>query len=925
MSTVTQLIPNYVLGISEQPDELKLAGQVKDLQNAIPDVTLGCIKRPGSKYVTRITPNSGTLSWFHIYNDSDTQYIGNVSTSGVFQIWRTSDGASIPLDYSGVTGTNAATYLSGWTDSTDIQALTINENTFFTNRTKLTAMKSGTSDKSPALVNEVIIELKTISYGKQYALNIYDPANPGTPITETRATSIAARNDLTSNKPDDGSCQAMTREVINATASGKSNLRYEIDLRCVPVVDPNNIGDSSNGPQYNDSYSEFAKLQFGGEGWSTGDVHTYTTEKGGTGTIEIKGHTTMRSSANIAAVRPPATSSSADEAVTASGILGDMKSSLDAISGTGLTATITGNCLHLQRSTPFAVSTPEPQLMNIITNQANNIGELPTNCRHNYVVKIVNSGDDDDDFYLKFVQNNAGTANQNYFGEGVWVECPAPDLEIEIDNDTMPIRLIRELPGSTYPNGRFICQSIDYIKRDVGDDNTNPVPSFIGSAIQKMLFFRNRLVVLSRNNVITSKTNDFFNFFSTSAMTETSSDPIDLQASSTFPTTIFDGIEVNAGLLLFSSNQQFMFTTDSDALTPTTAKINYLASYNFNPKTVPFSMGVTSGFINSTGKNSRIFEMADVKREGEPTVLEQSKLVSKKLPIDLTIPTTSRENSLLLLGAKDYSEVWAFRYYSNGEKRVQAAWFRWSLTGDLVHHVILDDVYYLVVKNGTEYILESIDVKKQDDTKVIGEESYPIHLDRHTQIAALSSSAYSASTKKTTFARPTGFSSTAQLAIYNHNAGDNIGRFAKTTANGSNLEVDGDWTGSTFMLGYLYDYLVEIPTIFVTQTAGEKSRSDTRASLVVHRLKFAFGAVGNIDTTIQRKGRVDYTTNFSAAEIDSIDANELPIVEDYIQNIPIYERNINLNIKIKSTHPSPTTLFSMNWEGDYNPRYYRRV
>ena len=925
MSTVTQFVSNYVLGISEQPDELKLAGQVKDLKNAIPDVTLGCVKRPGSKYVTKITPNSGTLSWFHIYNDSDNQYIGNVSTSGVFQIWRTSDGASIPLDYSGVTGTNAATYLSGWTDSTDIQALTINENTFFTNRTKLTAMKSGASDKSPALVNEVIIELKTISYGKQYALNIYDPANPGTPITETRATSIAARNDLTSNKPDDGSCQAMTREVINATASGKSNLRYEIDLRCVPVVDPNNIGDSSNGPQYNDSYSEFAKLQFGGEGWSTGDVHTYTTEKGGTGTIEIKGHTTMRSSANIAAVRPPATSSSADEAVTASGILGDMKSSLDAISGTGLTATITGNCLHLQRSTPFAVSTPEPQLMNIITNQANNIGELPTNCRHNYVVKIVNSGDDDDDFYLKFVQNNAGTANQNYFGEGVWVECPAPDLEIEIDKDTMPIRLIRELPGSTYPNGRFICQSIDYIKRDVGDDNTNPVPSFIGSAIQKMLFFRNRLVVLSRNNVITSKTNDFFNFFSTSAMTETSSDPIDLQASSTFPTTIFDGIEVNAGLLLFSSNQQFMFTTDSDALTPTTAKINYLASYNYNPKTVPFSMGVTSGFINSTGKNSRIFEMADVKREGEPTVLEQSKLVSKKLPIDLTIPTTSRENSLLLLGAKDYSEVWAFRYYSNGEKRVQAAWFRWSLTGDLVHHVILDDVYYLVVKNGTEYILESIDVKKQDDTKVIGEESYPIHLDRHTQIAALSSSAYSASTKKTTFARPTGFSSTAQLAIYNHNAGDNIGRFAKTTANGSNLEVDGDWTGSTFMLGYLYDYLVEIPTIFVTQTAGEKSRSDTRASLVVHRLKFAFGAVGNIDTTIQRKGRVDYTTNFSAAEIDSIDANELPIVEDYIQNIPIYERNINLNIKIKSTHPSPTTLFSMNWEGDYNPRYYRRV
>ena len=1039
MSTVTQLVPNYVLGISEQPDELKLAGQVKDLVNAIPDVTLGCVKRPGSKYVTKITPNSGTLSWFHIYNDSDNQYIGNVDANGRFQIWRTSDVASIPLDYSAVTpstnvyggtgyygqttagfsavlkpggankvtatipnhglstgqnvkirltwnfggttntinnsyansyaiikvddntidinglytGTlsninaavsyqnpNSAAYLDSWTDSTDIQALTINENTFFTNRTVTTAMKSDAADKSPALVNEVIVEIKTISYGKQYALNIYDPANPGTPITETRATTIAHDEHSVhgawwktgTSIANDGSCDAMGREVISvngyttqAGSGAGKNLRLEFDVRCVPVVDPSNIGTGTSGPEYNDAYSPFVKLQFGGEGWQTGDTFVVTKEDGFNSQVKVTGHTTMKSSANIAAVRPPATSSSADEAVTASGILGDMKSSLDAISGTGITATITGNCLHLKRNTPFAVSTPEPQLMNIVTNQANNIGELPTNCRHDFVVKIVNSGDDDDDFYLKFNQNNAGTANQDYFGEGVWEECPAPDLEIEIDKDTMPVRLIRELPGNTYPNGRFVCQSIDYTKRGVGDDNTNPVPSFIGSPLQKMLFFRNRLVVLSQNNVITSKTNDFFNFFSTSAMTETSSDPIDLQASSTFPTTIFDGIEVNAGLLLFSSNQQFMLTTDSDALTPTTAKVNYLSSYNYNPKTVPFSMGVTSGFINSTGKNSRIFEMADIRREGEPTVLEQSKLVSKKLPINLTIPTTSRENSLLMLGAQDYNEIWVFRYYSNGEKRVQSAWTRWSLSGSLIHHVILDDVYYLVVQSGSDVILESIDVKKQDDTKIIGTESYPIHLDRHTQMSALSSSSYSATTKKTTFARPTGFASTAQLAVYNHNSGNDIGRYALANANGSNLEIEGDWTGTAFMLGYLFEFLVEIPSIYVTQSAGEKSRSDTRSSLVIHRLHIAFGEVGNIDTTIKRKGRVDYTTNFSAAEIDSIDANELPIVEDYIQTIPIYERNTNLNIQIKSTHPSPATLHSMNWEGDYNPRYYRRV
>jgi len=949
MATVTQQIPNYILGISEQPDELKLPGQVKDLVNAIPDVTLGCIKRPGSKLIKKITPNTGTLSWFHIYTDEDNQYIGCVNTSGDVQIWRTRDGFSYhdnngqgtnliiykDNDANGLptVNNNTQTYLSGWTESTDIQALTLNEQTFFTNRKKVTAMKSGASDLSPALVNEAIVELKTISYGKQYALNIYDPSNPGTPITETRATSIAARKDFTeTNGANDGSCQAMGRDVITSTASGTKNLRYEIDVRCTPVVDPNNTGTSSAGPQYDDSYQPFAKLQFGGEGYTTGQTHTYTTAKNGTGTIEIKSHVTIRSSANIAAVRPAATSSSADEAVTAAGILGDMKSALDAISGTGITATITGNCLHLQRSTPFAVSTPEPQLMNIITNEANSIAELPTNCRHNYVVKIVNSGDDDDDFFLKFKQSNAGTSG-NFFGEGVWEECPAPGIEIEIDKDTMPVKIVRESAGTTYPQGRFRVQTIDYTLRDVGDDNTNPVPSFIGSTLEKMLFFRNRLVVLSKGNVILSKTNDFFNFFSTTAMSESTADPIDIQASSTFPTTLFDGIEVNSGLLLFSSNQQFMLTTDSDALTPSTAKINYLCSYNYNPETVPFSLGTTSGFINSTGKNSRIFEMADIRREGEPTVLEQSKLISKKLPININLPTTSKENSLLLLGARyagttsPSNEIWGFRFYNNGEKRVQSAWFRWLLSGQLVHHVILDDVYYVVVLSAGEHILEAIDVKKQDDTSVIGAENYPIHLDRHSQLSALSSSSYNATTKKTTFAKPTGYASTEQLAVYNNNSGNDIGRFAKANivTGTQNLEVEGDWTGSTLMFGYLYDWSLELPTIFVTKAAGEKSRSDTRSSLVIHRLHFAFGEIGNIDTVIKRKGRVDYTTNFSAAEIDSIKANELPVVEEFIQTIPIYERNINLDIQIKSTHPSPATLHSLNWEGDYNPKYYRRV
>ena len=926
MAGITQQIPSFIQGISEQPDFMKVPGQVVDLKNGIPDVTRGLVKRPGGQLVSAITPNSGTLSWFHIYTDEENQYIGSTNTSGVIQIWRTSDGAVIPIDYSGVPGTNACTYLSGWTNADELQALTVNESTFITNRNTTVAMKTGTSDKSPAEVHEAIIELKTISYGKQYALDIYEPTDTATQ-TFTRATAIAADESITtptSGYSDDGKCTLMGREVVNqGTVSGKTNLRYEMDLRCQPLAE----GGGTTNPSFDDSYQPFAKLQFGGEGWTTNDTHSYTSEKGATTTVKIKKHITITCRAGLARVRPSATSSTADEAVTAEGILGDMKAALDAISGHGITSTVVGTCLHLKRSAAFNVTTPEPQLMNITTAEANNIAELPTSCRHNFVVKVVNSGEEDDDFYLKFkVDNVSGTPSSDRFGVGVWEECPQPNLEIAFDADTLPIKLVRELPSGSYSNGRFLVQKPTWEERDVGDENTNPKPTFVGYKINKLLFFRNRLCILSEENVILSRTNDFFNFWSKTAMAVSTDDPVDLQSSSTFPTTLFDGIEVNSGLLIFSSNQQFMLTTDSDAFTPLTAKINYLSAYNFNPKTKPFSLGVTSGFINSTGQNARFFEMADVRREGEPTVLEQSKVVSKLLPIDLTMVASSKENTVILFGSENKNEVWGYRFFNTGERRVQSSWFRWVIPGNLVYHTIMDDVYYTVVKNGSNYTLEAYDVRKQDDSTIIGTspDDYKVHLDCNKLIAS-SALSYSATTNKTTFTKPTGFNSSNQLAVYVNVSGNNIGRYSTASINGSNVEIVGDWTGSNLILGYLYEWEVEIPTIYATKTEGEKTRADIRSSLVIHRLKFTFGSVGLIETTLKRKGKQDYTTTYESLIWDNYTASSLGIANEYTHTIPAYERNTNLTVHVKSTHPSPATLHALNWEGDYSNRFYQRV
>ena len=71
MAGITQTIPNYLGGISEQPDQLKIPGQVKGVQNGIPDLVRGLYKRPGAKRVEAaaggapLTNVQSGGSWFH--------------------------------------------------------------------------------------------------------------------------------------------------------------------------------------------------------------------------------------------------------------------------------------------------------------------------------------------------------------------------------------------------------------------------------------------------------------------------------------------------------------------------------------------------------------------------------------------------------------------------------------------------------------------------------------------------------------------------------------------------------------------------------------------------------------------------------------------------------------------------------------------
>ena len=229
----------------------------------------------------------------------------------------------------------------------------------------------------------------------------------------------------------------------------------------------------------------------------------------------------------------------------------------------------------------------------------------------------------------------------------------------------------------------FTVRQFTYGTREVGDTNTNPMPSFVGKRINKVLFFRNRLAFLAGENVVTSRPGTLDenfggpNFFIETALTVSVADPVDISAASMFPSDLFDGIEINAGLLVFSTNQQFLLASDDTVFNPDTAKLRSVSTFNYNEDMPPISLGTTVAYIDNSGKFSRFNEMANTAREGEPNIIEVSKVVPTLLPKDIDLITNSRENSIVLIGKTGTDEVFGYKYFQTADKRAQAAWFKW--------------------------------------------------------------------------------------------------------------------------------------------------------------------------------------------------------------------------------------------------------
>lgn len=180
MAAITQLIPNFLGGVSKQNDDRKLEGQVSECINGYPDPTYGLLKRPGMKFIDKLKNDVGApfnkaaldgAVWTFIDRGAQGSYVAAIKGSAIYA-W-TTDGQWCTVTAPGG-GAYATAYLTG-TTSDDYHFRSIQDTTIITNKKKLVTPQT-TATFTPNAV--ATLKLIALAAGKEYNVSINGATAP---------------------------------------------------------------------------------------------------------------------------------------------------------------------------------------------------------------------------------------------------------------------------------------------------------------------------------------------------------------------------------------------------------------------------------------------------------------------------------------------------------------------------------------------------------------------------------------------------------------------------------------------------------------------------------------------------------------------------------------------------------------------------
>lgn len=827
-TVVSQSIPNFLNGISQQTPTQRSVNQGEEQINLQNNIVDGLSKRPPFEYLatldaTNVYPN--TTKFWSIQRDKENQFLVAFYNGGV-KVWDTAGNEKT------VTIASGSSYLTSTNPISDFRMVNIADYTFLANNSVTVTADTNTS---PAKIEEFFVNIVLTNYGRDYTIELKHP-----------------------------------------------NMAYGIKAALQLPTGSNATHDAS----YRDT-AHVADILFKGTSsdyWDNSSSATFKLVRTDTGVTL----TTTQGIGTYAGVTNYFTMSLFPSVIRGVSTDGNANYELETSDGSGNTAMYSIRD-EIQDFTKLPFHAPTGAKIKVTGQEADRLG----------------------DYWVEFVN------------DGVWEECIAPAVSLGLNNSTMPHALINNNDGT------FTFQEINWNDRTVGDGISNPNPTFVGNKINNLTFHQNRLGILSSDNIIFTENAEFFNFFQKTVTQVLDTDPIDIAASGTTVSVLYDSISFNETLLVFSEKSQFKLGSVGDSLSPTSAILNEVSSFEHDRAVKPVSAGKFAYFAQARNNNTAIREyFADddtLTNDGLDITVSVQNLIPSN--VHQLISNTTEDTLIALASDAADTQVapyvagadvtstnagtmFIYKYFFDGGEKVQTAWSKWTFPNSkILGGMTFESFVYLMVVEGQTTKLIRIDLRNLKDATL----GFNPYLDLRTSVTGT----YNAGTNLTTFTSPYG-AKTGLIAIDKTN-GNN---YLVTNTAGSTYTLEGDHTA--LFIGVPFESTYRLSTQYVRENTGRGLIAVTSGRYQLRNISFNYKDSGYFQIEVTPSGRNTSYSIMNGYVIGTATSKVgVPAISSGTLRAPVASKNTDVTVDIKSNSHLPLYIASAEVEGYYHTRSRR--
>lgn len=546
-----------------------------------------------------------------------------------------------------------------------------------------------------------------------------------------------------------------------------------------------------------------------------------------------------------------------------------------------------------------------PELIRAHKGVSPRFSELPNKAVAGTVLKI--TGDDsseNDDYYVSF-DKPSGAA------EGRWKETHEPGALFRLMDETMPHLLVREADGT------FTFKPAAWVPRKVGDDETNPWPSFVGKKVNGMVYAQNRLGLFTGESVAMSRHNSPFDFFKESLLSRLDTDPVDLTIAHPEVSNILHAVPVGDEIVLFTSSVQFRLSAGGDRLTNDNGSIKPILSVTAKSRAAPLSLGSRLYFTNDAASGSFVTEFLYDREGGIKAEEDVSSHVQGYLPGRIDYMAGDQDLRTLVLVGKDQPRMlFVYRWMTVGNERVQSAWQRWHIptVNSFRALRVMGEELVLVssVAGGTEVLTINLHEGWRQST------GDTIFLDRQVSLTGT----YSPATGRTTFTVPYGQANAAidaSVELYGT-------PLTPTWVPGNNsFTLEGNWVGKPVIVGVNYPSFGVLSPLLYRQQNNQGAYGNAVAGMETWVSSVAFGSAATafLEVDVVRQYRQPFRVVLTPAELNTASGFTGALQTGRLgKTVSVMARSADTKITFGSSTPHPYSITGLSWNGNATPVSY---